>query len=144
MLSVDLCVATSLHDGIHGASGVAEGARLFARAQELRLVGQGWEDRPAVHRVDKLDEDAIPRAARLVAQAGEGLTYVCAPEMEHGRAALATAPCLGQEARHKATCAVEFLREAYLGRRVVHVLGDVVPHPDEIEVFKEWPVEHVH
>ena len=24
------------------------------------------------------------------------------------------------------------------------MVGDVVPHPDQIEVFEEWPVEHVH
>ena len=62
-----------------------------------------------MHRVDKLDEDAIPRAAGLVTQAGEGVAHVCAADVEHRRAALATAPRCGQEARHNTPRAVEFL-----------------------------------
>src|SRR5712691_387933 len=93
-LAVDLCIAASRQHGVHGAGGVTEGARLLAWSQELRLIGQGWKDRPAIHRVDKLDENAIPRAAGLVTQAGEGAAHVCTPEVEHGRAALAAAPCL--------------------------------------------------
>src|SRR5207249_3125302 len=100
---------------VHGAGSVAEGARLLARTQELCFVGQRWKDRTAIYRVDKLDEDAIPRAAGLVAQAGEGAAHVCAPEVEHGCAALAAAPGLGQEARHKTARAVELLRKACLG-----------------------------
>src|SRR5262249_3622447 len=97
-----------------------------------------------MHRVDKLDEDAIPRAAGLVAQAGEGAAHVCAPEVEHGRAPLAAAPRRRQEAWHQAARAVEFLRKARLGRSVVYRAGNVGPHPDQIEVFEEWPVEYVH
>src|SRR5262249_15153564 len=67
-LPIDLGIALTLEHAVDRACGLAMRLRPFIRPQELRAEGHGRHHRPAGDRVDIFENDAVVRAAGVIAE----------------------------------------------------------------------------